>query len=53
SIPAMSNDACALNADGSLKDAKDIVFYHDPDDPNPIVPTSSAQLSSSNPQAHP
>ncbi|KAG2755215.1 hypothetical protein P692DRAFT_20640008, partial [Suillus brevipes Sb2] len=35
---------CALNPDGSLKDAKDIVFYNDPDDAVPIsAPSSSAQ----------
>ncbi|KAG1717999.1 hypothetical protein EDB19DRAFT_1991993 [Suillus lakei] len=37
----MSQDACALNADGSLKDASDITFFNDPDDdvPLPQVPT--------------
>jgi hypothetical protein len=35
-------DACALNTDGSLKDAKDIVFYHDPDDTVPLSTPSSA-----------
>ncbi|KAG1721077.1 uncharacterized protein EDB91DRAFT_1064581 [Suillus paluster] len=34
---------CALNPDGSLKDAKDIVFYNDPDDAVPISTPSSAQ----------
>ncbi|KAG1895771.1 uncharacterized protein F5891DRAFT_889596, partial [Suillus fuscotomentosus] len=35
---------CALNPDGSLKDAKDIIFYNDPDDAVPIpTPSSSAQ----------
>ncbi|KAG1883996.1 hypothetical protein F4604DRAFT_1677163 [Suillus subluteus] len=44
----MSEDCCALNADGSLKDASDITFLNDPDDevPLPQVP-SSAQPSSS------
>ncbi|KAG1903706.1 uncharacterized protein F5891DRAFT_906654, partial [Suillus fuscotomentosus] len=35
---------CALNPDGSLKDAKDIIFYNDLDDAIPIpTPSSSAQ----------
>ncbi|KAG1740976.1 hypothetical protein EDB19DRAFT_2024840 [Suillus lakei] len=36
----MSQDACALNTDGSLKDASDITFFNDPDDdvPLPQVP---------------
>ncbi|KAG2147614.1 hypothetical protein DEU56DRAFT_753450 [Suillus clintonianus] len=35
---------CALNPNGSLKDAKDIVFYNNPDDAVPIsTPSSSAQ----------
>ncbi|KAG2058713.1 hypothetical protein BDR06DRAFT_1003902 [Suillus hirtellus] len=35
---------CALNPDRSLKDAKDIVLYNDPDDAVPIsAPSSSAQ----------
>ncbi|KAG1901099.1 uncharacterized protein F5891DRAFT_1187799 [Suillus fuscotomentosus] len=44
----MSEDCCALNADGSLKDASDITFFNDPDDevPLPQVPPS-AQPSSS------
>ncbi|KAG1845347.1 hypothetical protein F4604DRAFT_1937011 [Suillus subluteus] len=42
----MSNDSCALNADSSLKDAKDIVFYNNLD---PIDITPSARPSSSNP----
>ncbi|KAG1734224.1 uncharacterized protein EDB91DRAFT_1251009 [Suillus paluster] len=44
----MSEDCCALNADGSLKDASNITFFNDPDDkvPLPQVP-SSAQPSSS------
>ncbi|KAG1908156.1 uncharacterized protein F5891DRAFT_973648 [Suillus fuscotomentosus] len=35
--------SCALNPDGSLKDASDIKFYNDPDDniPLPNVPSSS------------
>ncbi|KIK31967.1 hypothetical protein CY34DRAFT_19402 [Suillus luteus UH-Slu-Lm8-n1] len=36
------SDACALNTDGSLKDAKDIIFYHDPDDTVPLSTPSSA-----------
>ncbi|KAG2047002.1 hypothetical protein BDR06DRAFT_1014256 [Suillus hirtellus] len=35
---------CARNPDRSLKDAKDIIFYNDPDDAVPIsTPSSSAQ----------
>ncbi|KAG1786949.1 uncharacterized protein HD556DRAFT_1449298 [Suillus plorans] len=41
------SDSCAVNADGSLKDAKDIVFYHDPDDSVPLDTTSSAPQPSS------
>lgn len=37
------SDGCALNADSSLKDAKDIVFYNDPDDIIPLGTPSSAQ----------
>ncbi|KAG1777250.1 hypothetical protein EV702DRAFT_950015, partial [Suillus placidus] len=39
----MSHDSCALNTDGSLKDASDILFYNDPDDhvPLPQVPAST------------
>ncbi|KAG1890775.1 hypothetical protein F4604DRAFT_1672784 [Suillus subluteus] len=41
---AYKGNKCALNPDGSLKDAKDIVFYNDPDDAVPIsAPSSSAQ----------
>ncbi|KAG1868600.1 hypothetical protein F4604DRAFT_1682237 [Suillus subluteus] len=38
---------CALNADGSLKDAKDIIFYNDPNDTVPLSAPSSAQPASS------
>ncbi|KAG1727148.1 hypothetical protein EDD22DRAFT_853456 [Suillus occidentalis] len=40
----MSHDSCALNSDGSLKDASDIVFYNNPDDhtPLPQVPPKNA-----------
>ncbi|KAG2030804.1 hypothetical protein BDR03DRAFT_814979, partial [Suillus americanus] len=36
----MSHALCALNSDGSLKDASDIVFYNDPNNhaPLPQVP---------------
>ncbi|KAG1895696.1 uncharacterized protein F5891DRAFT_1193860 [Suillus fuscotomentosus] len=39
----MSEDSCALNTDGSLKDASDIIFYNDPNDsvPLPQVPSST------------
>jgi hypothetical protein len=44
----MSQDACALNADGSLKDASDITFFNDPDDdvPLPKVPPSTQPSTS-------
>ncbi|KAG2359367.1 hypothetical protein BDR07DRAFT_1488310 [Suillus spraguei] len=40
----MSQDSCTLNADGTLKDASDIVFYNDPDDntPLPQVPSTGS-----------
>jgi hypothetical protein len=41
------SDACALNADGSLKDAKDIVFYHDPEDTVPLSPAQPTTLTGS------
>jgi hypothetical protein len=41
------SDSCAVNADGSLKDAKDIVFYHDLDDSVPLDTTPSAPQPSS------
>ncbi|KAG1766607.1 hypothetical protein EV702DRAFT_1050638 [Suillus placidus] len=44
----MSEDCCALNADGTLKDASDITFFNDPDDKVPLPQVaSSAQPSSS------
>ncbi|KAG1838436.1 hypothetical protein DFJ58DRAFT_733810 [Suillus subalutaceus] len=42
-----SDAQCALNVDGSLKDAKDMVFYNDPDDTVPLSAPSSAQPASS------
>ena len=30
-------DQCALNPDGSLKDASEIAWHHDPDDEMPIA----------------
>ncbi|KAG1823326.1 hypothetical protein EV424DRAFT_1538485 [Suillus variegatus] len=44
----MSQDACALNADGSLKDAADITFFNDPDNdvPLPNVPPSTQPSTS-------
>ncbi|KAG2108177.1 uncharacterized protein F5147DRAFT_773760 [Suillus discolor] len=43
----MSHDSCALNSDGSLKDASDIIFYNDPDDhaPLPQVPPLTSTQS--------
>lgn len=32
----MSNEQCALAPDGSLRDARDIEFIYDPDDPTPM-----------------
>ncbi|KAG2080597.1 uncharacterized protein F5147DRAFT_784180 [Suillus discolor] len=44
----MSEDCCALNADGTLKDASEITFFNDPDDKVPLPQVaSSAQPSSS------
>jgi hypothetical protein len=37
----MASEQCAQNADGSLKDAKDIVWFNDPDDPQPLPPLPS------------
>ena len=33
----MSNANCALNSDGTLKDASEIDWFHDPDDDMPVV----------------
>ncbi|KAG2079758.1 uncharacterized protein F5147DRAFT_784785 [Suillus discolor] len=42
------NYCCALNADGTLKDASEITFFNDPDDKVPLPQVaSSAQPSSS------
>ena len=35
-------DQCALNPDGSLKDAKDIQWFHDKDDAQPLTSTASS-----------
>jgi hypothetical protein len=32
----MSSDQCTIGPDGKLKDAKDIDFYNDPDDKEPL-----------------
>ncbi|KAG6805974.1 hypothetical protein H0H92_013183, partial [Tricholoma furcatifolium] len=32
----MSTDQCALDSNGKLKDARDIVWYNDPDDELPV-----------------
>ncbi|KAG1853440.1 hypothetical protein DFJ58DRAFT_728185 [Suillus subalutaceus] len=47
------SDACALNADGSLKDAKDIVFYNDPDDTVPLPPSAKSAPPSAKSAAAP
>ena len=36
----MSTDQCAQNPNGSLKDAKDIQWFHDKDDAQPLPPTT-------------
>ncbi|KAF5345060.1 hypothetical protein D9758_010453 [Tetrapyrgos nigripes] len=41
----MSTDQCAMNKDGTLKDATEIVFYHDVDDVTPISGPSNAAAS--------
>jgi hypothetical protein len=41
----MSSDQCALNPDGSFKDAKDIQWYNDPDDAQPLPPDPSGAAS--------
>ncbi|KAG1839569.1 hypothetical protein DFJ58DRAFT_733292 [Suillus subalutaceus] len=47
------SDTCALNADGSLKDAKDIVFYNDPDDTVPLPPSAESAPPSAESAAAP
>ena len=37
----MFTDQCALNPDGSLKDPKDILWFHDKDDAQPLPSTSA------------
>jgi hypothetical protein len=37
----MSTDQCAQNPDGSLKDAKDIQWFHDKDDAQPLPSTAA------------
>jgi hypothetical protein len=46
-----SSDQCALRADGTLKDASEIVWHHDKDDDVPMAPLSPGeyQFSSSVP----
>ena len=39
-------DQCALNPDGSLKDASEITWHHDPDDETPIASGSKPSGSS-------
>jgi hypothetical protein len=40
----MSSEQCAQNPDGSLKDPKDIQWFNDPDDAQPLPnPTAPAQ----------
>ena len=37
----MSTDQCALNLDGSLKDASEIPWFNDPDDEIPVASGST------------
>lgn len=39
----MSTDQCALNPDGSLKDPKDIQWFHDKDDAHPLPSSAPVQ----------
>ncbi len=32
----VDSESCALNPDGTMKDAEDIVWYNDPNDAQPI-----------------
>ncbi len=40
-LASTSSDQCALNEDGSLKDASEIQFYHDVDSVAPLNASSS------------
>src|SRR5262245_46856556 len=42
----MSSDQCALNLDGTLKDAKDIPWFYDKDDDEPLPPLAPAAAQS-------
>ena len=43
-IIAAESDQCALNQDGTLKDASEIDFIHDPDDPHPVISSTIQPL---------
>ena len=38
------SDQCALNWDGTLKDMLEIDFIHDPDDPHPVISSTTQSL---------
>ena len=40
-LSVMSTDQCALNLDGSLKDALEIPWFDDPDDEIPVASGST------------
>ncbi|KAG2087279.1 uncharacterized protein F5147DRAFT_781382 [Suillus discolor] len=42
---SLFEDCCALNADGTLKDASEITFFNDPDDEVPLPQPSSSTTS--------
>ncbi|KAI9447096.1 hypothetical protein F5148DRAFT_1153540, partial [Russula earlei] len=42
-----ATDQCALQPDGTLKDASDIVWFNDKDDDTPIASASTVQTGSS------
>lgn len=43
-IAMAESDQCALNPDGSLKDASEIEFIHDPDDARPVTSSTTQPL---------
>lgn len=46
-------DSYALNADGTLKDTSDIMFYNDPDDDVPLPPVPSNNPNNNMPSMEP
>ncbi|KAG1793470.1 uncharacterized protein HD556DRAFT_1308608 [Suillus plorans] len=47
------SDSCALNTDGTLKDASKITFYNDPDDDVPLPPVPSNDPDDNVPSTEP